>query len=411
MAKIEHERRVEIDTWEQKKEDLEQAVQKCKKVMHFNLNNHKDATDRLRAQLKEAEVLIGLKEEENRQLLKKLTILKLQVGKLEKVQLRELSRSRSSQRVAAGELLRFAHLQPYRKDTGEVHDNGIRTHRSNGESSADSNLRLRAKYRLYGEHHMQRSLLSQHKGGSGNHSRAASGGNLDDLVITNAAKRVVDSFKSAAVNQGITLVASPVTSICAANQKRKNANFRYSTNKWCVEAGERKIRTSNQSSASLDKAKDASAERRQGVNSNESDSRKLKQYMQTVASRKHVQTLKENQGQLTFANHVVAPAKTQGNSFVDTKRRLTKTFLQSNRYGSNHKKAQQDLYNSIQCHASPEKERLQPGTTAVDPDNRSVGTAQKYLGQITSAKKLISNLTVDNSLVNAPKTSGLTNFV
>lgn len=238
LAKIEHERKLEVETWEQKKEDLEQAVQKCKKVMHFNLNNHKDATDRLRAQLKEADVRIGLREDENRSLLKKLTILKLQVGKLEKVQLKELSRSRSSQRVAT-ELLRFGRSQE------DLHENGIRTHRSNGESSTDSNLRLRAKYRLYGERHMQESLHSQRQDA---HTRTASGGNLDDLGSPNAANRNEHSLRTAAANQCLNPVVSPVASICAANQKRNNANFRYSTNKGFVEAGEKS--GSNQSSCS-----------------------------------------------------------------------------------------------------------------------------------------------------------------
>ena len=62
------ERNEEIQVWEQKKIDLESTVNKFKKIMNFNLTNHKDATDRLKQQLKETTTLFEEKEEENRQL-------------------------------------------------------------------------------------------------------------------------------------------------------------------------------------------------------------------------------------------------------------------------------------------------------------------------------------------------------
>jgi len=48
LAKMQMERNEEIQVWEQKKIDLESTVNKFKKIMNFNLTNHKDATDRLK---------------------------------------------------------------------------------------------------------------------------------------------------------------------------------------------------------------------------------------------------------------------------------------------------------------------------------------------------------------------------
>ena len=78
--------------------DLEQTVAKFKKIANFNLSNHKEATDRLRQQLKDTEAKCQAKDDENRQLQNKLTVIKVQISKLEKVQLREISRSRSGSR-------------------------------------------------------------------------------------------------------------------------------------------------------------------------------------------------------------------------------------------------------------------------------------------------------------------------
>jgi len=66
--------------------------------MNFNLTNHKDATDRLNFQLKEVQAKIDLKDEENKLLQSKLAVFKLQMGKLEKMQMNEVSRSRSTSR-------------------------------------------------------------------------------------------------------------------------------------------------------------------------------------------------------------------------------------------------------------------------------------------------------------------------
>ena len=68
LSKLQLERNQEIKVWEQKKIDLEATVNKFKKVVNFNLTNHKDATDRLKQQLKEATSLCEQKEDENRQL-------------------------------------------------------------------------------------------------------------------------------------------------------------------------------------------------------------------------------------------------------------------------------------------------------------------------------------------------------
>lgn len=69
-----------------------------KKIVNFNLSNHKEATDRLRLQLKDSEFRIAQKDEENKQLHSKLTFIKVQIAKLEKAQLKEMSRSRSGSR-------------------------------------------------------------------------------------------------------------------------------------------------------------------------------------------------------------------------------------------------------------------------------------------------------------------------
>jgi hypothetical protein len=99
LVEMEKERVVEMEYWEGKKNFLEQTVSKIKKIMNFNLSNHKEATDRLKLQVKEAEVRCLQKDEENKQLQNKLTTIKVQISKLEKVQMKELSRSRSGQRL------------------------------------------------------------------------------------------------------------------------------------------------------------------------------------------------------------------------------------------------------------------------------------------------------------------------
>ena len=58
---------------------------KAKKNMNCNLTNHKDATDRFKIMLKESEARCLYKEEENKQLNNKLTVLKVQVSKIEKL--------------------------------------------------------------------------------------------------------------------------------------------------------------------------------------------------------------------------------------------------------------------------------------------------------------------------------------
>ena len=62
------ERAQEIATWEHKKVDLEQTVAKFKKIVNFNLSNHKEATDRLRQLLQESEGRNLAKDDENKQL-------------------------------------------------------------------------------------------------------------------------------------------------------------------------------------------------------------------------------------------------------------------------------------------------------------------------------------------------------
>lgn len=101
LEKLQEERNEEIKIWEQKEVDLESTVQKFKKIMNFNLTNHKDATDRLRMQLKEKEGQFDQKEEENRQLQSKLANIKVTIAKLEKCQINDQRRSRS--RPNAGE--------------------------------------------------------------------------------------------------------------------------------------------------------------------------------------------------------------------------------------------------------------------------------------------------------------------
>ena len=68
LEQLHQERNEEIKLWEQKQIDLEQALGKIKKVMNFNLTNHKEATDRLRVQLKEQSLLCDQKENENKAL-------------------------------------------------------------------------------------------------------------------------------------------------------------------------------------------------------------------------------------------------------------------------------------------------------------------------------------------------------
>ena len=85
-----------------KNQELEIALAQAKKIINYNLTNHKEATDRLKLQLKDANSKICHKDEENKQLQSKLSKIKLQISKLEKVQLADLSRSRSGSRHADG---------------------------------------------------------------------------------------------------------------------------------------------------------------------------------------------------------------------------------------------------------------------------------------------------------------------
>lgn len=51
-----------------KNQELENALTQAKKIINYNLTNHKEATDRLKLQLKEANSKICLKDDENKQL-------------------------------------------------------------------------------------------------------------------------------------------------------------------------------------------------------------------------------------------------------------------------------------------------------------------------------------------------------
>ena len=84
-----------MEHWELKNKDLEATVAKLKKITNFNLTNHKDATDRLRTQIHELNGISGEKDTENKGLKEKLTLLKISLGKLEKMQMTEISKERS----------------------------------------------------------------------------------------------------------------------------------------------------------------------------------------------------------------------------------------------------------------------------------------------------------------------------
>lgn len=51
-----------------KNQELEIALAQAKKIINYNLTNHKEATDRLKLQLKDANSKICQKDEENKQL-------------------------------------------------------------------------------------------------------------------------------------------------------------------------------------------------------------------------------------------------------------------------------------------------------------------------------------------------------
>lgn len=72
--------------WLQKSIDYQSVIIKQKSEINQNLTNHKEATDMLRAQLKEARLQTETKEEENRVLKSKIAQIKMQVSKLEKLQ-------------------------------------------------------------------------------------------------------------------------------------------------------------------------------------------------------------------------------------------------------------------------------------------------------------------------------------
>lgn len=64
QASLVEERNREIQDWNKKNKDLEQTVLKFKKIMNLNLTS-KDASDKLKSQLREAEEKAETNQEQN----------------------------------------------------------------------------------------------------------------------------------------------------------------------------------------------------------------------------------------------------------------------------------------------------------------------------------------------------------
>ena len=132
LDKLQEERTQEIETWEQKKVDLEQTVAKFKKIANFNLTNHKDATDRLRTQIHELNGISNEKDTDNKSLKDKLTLLKISLGKLEQIQMTELSRgdrSLSNRRSLRGKKLGGDTNRYISKNSAEINTGSVSSRR------------------------------------------------------------------------------------------------------------------------------------------------------------------------------------------------------------------------------------------------------------------------------------------
>jgi len=76
MSQMQAEREEEIQTWQLKKIELENTLSKLETAMNQNLSNHKDATERLKAQLKKGQAACQQREEENKALKGKMHMIK-----------------------------------------------------------------------------------------------------------------------------------------------------------------------------------------------------------------------------------------------------------------------------------------------------------------------------------------------
>ena len=76
MCQMQDEREEEMQLWQSKQIELEDTITKLKKLLNQHLTNHKEATDMLRTQLKQAQATMRQTEAENRALKSKLQQIK-----------------------------------------------------------------------------------------------------------------------------------------------------------------------------------------------------------------------------------------------------------------------------------------------------------------------------------------------